>query len=105
MALINDFASRFRKGLSNPFTPMEAGSMDRTTMAGKVRGKESYCKTCKLHVTTNMQWAHRHSTYVFRLRCDRCGNVVEGGASDCVSVLGVRPDAVKWTQEKGEDRR
>lgn len=88
MANILDFGSRYKKGLSNPFS-----------------SKGQYCITCKMEVDVITFSAHRGTTYVYRKQCKRCGNIIERGASDCISVLGVSQDAIRWTSETGEDRR
>lgn len=89
MALLNDFASRFRKGLANPF---EAPRLE-------------WCPTCHMQVDHETEGQHQGTTYVYRRRCKRCGSVIARGLFDNVSVLGPPQNAVEWTQEIGADRR
>lgn len=94
MALLNNFASRFRKGLSNPF---EAGGRD-------------WCPRCRQDVDTETQHAHRGTIYGYRRRCRRCGGVIARGVYDNVPLMQTTPSpahvaAGQWTQEQGTDRR
>lgn len=92
MPFLNNFASRFRKGLSNPF---EAGGRD-------------WCPRCQQDVDTETQHAHRGTTYGYRRRCKRCGDVIANGLSDNVVLATgkpIAPAAVAWSEERGEDRR
>jgi hypothetical protein len=90
MAHLNDFGSRFRKGLSNPF---ESTGRD-------------WCPTCRQDVETQTEHAHRFTTYAYRRRCKRCGSVIARGVSDNVAVVGLSaPAALPWSEERGEDRR
>lgn len=95
MAQLNDFGSRFRKGLTtaNPFTAL-----------GRI-----YCPSCRMDVDHETESAHKGSIYVYRRRCKRCGGVVARGVYDNVALL-LTPSpahvaADQWTQEQGEDRR
>lgn len=91
MANLNDHASRFRKGLSNPFT---AGGRD-------------WCPTCHQDVDTQTEHAHHGTTYAYRRRCRRCGQVIARGLHDNVVMITgqVNPAAAAWSQASGEDRR
>lgn len=91
MANLNDFASRFRKGIASPFTSF---------------GLE-WCRRCRMEVDCDTQAAHRGTTYVFKRWCLRCGLVVKSGVFDNVPLLG-RPlpaAALEWTTAPGQDRR
>lgn len=91
MANLNDFASRFRKGLSNPF---------------EARGRD-WCTRCQRDVDTQTEHAHRFTTYAYRRRCLRCGLVIARGVSDVVAIEAgglSAPAAVPWSQAGGEDR-
>ena len=91
MANLNDFASRFRKGLSSPFTTF---------------GLE-WCPHCRMEVDTETEAAHRGTTYVYKRWCKRCGTVIKRGIYDHVPLLG-RPlpaAALEWTTAPGQDRR
>lgn len=96
MANLNDFASRFRKGLpsAQPFTAL-----------GRV-----YCPTCRMDVDHQTEHAHRGAVYVYRRRCRRCGGVIARGVYDNVPLIQTVPSAThvegeRWTQAPGEDRR
>ncbi len=92
MAYLNDFASRFRKGLANPFA---AGGRD-------------WCPTCQQDVDTETAHAHRGTTYGYRRRCLRCGAVIAHGLNDNVTIVTGQPigaAAVAWAEQPGEDRR
>lgn len=92
MANLNDFAARFRKGISSPFTS---------------DGNRRYCLTCKMDVDCELAAAHRGTTFVFRRRCRRCGTVIERGVNDNVVLVTGQWNAaaVAWTHAPGEDRR
>lgn len=88
MAYLNDFASRFRKGLANPFTA-----------AGR-----DWCVRCQQDVDVETEHAHHGTTYAYRRRCRRCGQVLARGMHDnVVTVVGSIADG--WTQEAGKDQR
>ena len=89
MAYLNDFSSRFRKGLANPFA---AGGRD-------------WCPRCHQDVATQTEHAHRQTTYVYRRRCQRCGEVIARGVHDNVPTVEAQQAAVRWTLEPGADRR
>lgn len=92
MAYLNDFASRYRKGLANPF---EAGGRD-------------WCPRCHQDVDTETVHAHRGSIYGYRRRCRRCGDVIANGICDNVHLVTpnpVRPAADAWSTARGADRR
>lgn len=91
MANINDHAARFRKGLSNPFSS---------------EGRE-WCPTCRMHVDHDTQGRHQGTTYAYRRRCKRCGYVLARGVSDVqlVNIEALPPAALRWSVERGEDRR
>lgn len=96
MAYLNNFASRFRKGIAsaNPFTAL-----------GRV-----YCASCRMDVDHETESAHRGSIYVYRRRCKRCGGVLARGVYDNVPLLQSAPSPARveadgWTQAPGEDRR
>lgn len=92
MANISDFASRFRKGLSSPFTPSGL----------------KYCPDCKMEVDSNIQSHHQGTTWAYRERCCRCGHVFQRGVFDNVVLLSgqpLSPAAIEWTLKPGRDRR
>lgn len=92
MAHLNDFASRYRKGLSNPFTS---------------DGLE-WCPTCQMQVDHETQGRHQGTTYAYKRTCRRCGGVIARGVCDNVLVLNGQPlpePALRWSTERGEDRR
>lgn len=92
MANLNDFASRFRKGLSNPF----------------LASGRDWCPRCAQDVDTETAHAHRGSIYGYRRRCRRCGDVIANGLHDNVVLLTKPPiggPAVQWAEERGADRR
>ncbi len=84
MAFLNDHASRFRKGLSNPFTATGL----------------QYCIRCKTDVDTRIESHHQGTTYAFKQWCRRCGHVIARGVSDNVLMLSGRPlppAALEWS--------
>lgn len=92
MAYLQNFASRYRKGLANPFA---AGGRD-------------WCPRCRQDVDTDTAHAHRGSIYGYRRRCRRCGEVLAQGLSDQVYLVTPnpeRPAAEMWAASRGEDRR
>lgn len=93
MALLNDFASRFRKGISTAFTS---------------QGTDRWCLGCRTWVTCTTEHAHRGTTYVFRRQCRRCGRTIERGVYDNVAIVNgqaLPQSALDWTLARGEDRR
>lgn len=94
MSYLNDFGSRFRKGIATPFTAI-----------GRI-----WCPTCRQDVDHDTVSAHRGTIYVYRRRCKRCGGVLARGVYDNVPLIQTTPsaahrDAEVWTQAPGEDRR
>lgn len=91
MANLNDFASRFRKGIGNPFTSF---------------GLE-WCPRCRMEVDCDTQAIHSGTTYGFKRWCLRCGRVVKAGLYDNVVLLGspMPQAALAWSTEPGQDRR
>jgi len=94
MANLNDFAKRFRIGLStaSPFTSM---------------GLE-WCPRCKMEVDTDTESVHEGTTYAFRRQCLRCGRTVKRGIYNNVPLLSNTPlpaAALEWTTQPGQDRR
>lgn len=93
MANLNDFAKRFRLGVSSasPFTSL---------------GLE-WCPRCKTEVDTETQTHHHDRTYGYKRWCRRCGYVVKYGVFDNVPILSrpTPPDALAWVKAEGEDRR
>lgn len=94
MAQLNDFASRFRKGLSSasPFTSL---------------GLE-WCPRCQMEVDCDTKAHHQGSTYAYKRWCLRCGLVVKNGVYDNVVMLSgqpLPPAFVAWSTEPGQDRR
>lgn len=92
MSNLNDFASRFRKGISNPFTSF---------------GLE-WCPRCKMEVDCDTESIHdtRTNVYAFKRWCLRCGKVIKRGLYDCVPLLG-RPlpnAALEWSISSDKDR-
>ena len=91
MAYLNNFASRFRKGITSPFL-----------------SEADWCARCRSEVDTETEAAHRGTTFVYRRRCGRCGLVLARGVYDNVAVVTgepISPTAVAWTEAPGEDRR
>ena len=91
MSNLNDFASRFRKGLSNPFASF---GLD-------------WCQRCRMEVEVDTQAQHVGETYAYRKQCLRCGLTTSRGVYDNVPLLS-RPlpaAALEWTMESGKDRR
>lgn len=85
MANLNDHASRYRKGLSNPFTSVGL----------------KWCAACRMDVDTRTASHHRGTMYVYKQTCLRCGAVLDRGVCDNVVLVG-RPlpaAAVEWTLE------
>jgi hypothetical protein len=94
MAYLNDWASRFRKGLTsaNPFTSF---------------GLE-WCPRCKTEVDCDTQAHHQGTTYAYKRWCLRCGKVIKRGVFDNVVILSDRPlpaAALEWSMAPGQDRR
>lgn len=94
MANLNDFASRFRKGLpsANPF---------------QTCGLE-WCRRCQMEVDTETHGHHQGTTYAYRRSCLRCGLPLSRGVYDNVVLIGsggASDAAVQWTLERGDDRR
>jgi hypothetical protein len=93
MAHLNNFAPRFRKGLSSPFTAF---------------GRD-WCDRCRTETASRSDNVHSGTTYGFKRCCLRCGKVLAFGVYDNVPVIagggGVPAQAVEWAQAPGEDRR
>lgn len=92
MANLNDYGSRFRKGIGNPFSSF---------------GLE-WCPRCRMEVDCDTQAAHEGTTYAFKRWCLRCGKVIKRGVYDCVPLVqgqGLPAAALEWTTEPGQDRR
>lgn len=92
MANLNDFGSRFRKGIASPFTSF---------------GLE-WCPRCKMEVDCDTQAAHRGTVYVYKRWCLRCGLVIKRGVYNNVPLLTNQPlpaAALEWTTTPGQDRR
>lgn len=92
MANLNDFASRFRKGIGNPFSSF---------------GLE-WCPRCRTEVDCDTQAIHSGTTYGFKRWCLRCGKVIKFGVYDNVVLLSGRPlppAALEWSTKPGQDRR
>lgn len=93
MAQLNDFASRFRKGLASasPFTSL---------------GLE-WCPFCKMEVDCDTRAHHQGTTYAYKRWCLRCGKVVKRGVFDNVAILSGRPlppAALTWTASPEQQR-
>lgn len=92
MANLNDYASRFRKGIGNPFSSF---------------GLE-WCPRCKMEVDCDTAATHRGTTYAFKRWCLRCGKVIKRGLYDCVPLISKTPlpaAALEWSTTPGQDRR
>lgn len=92
MANLNDHASRFRKGLSNPFSSF---------------GLE-WCPRCKMEVDCDTAAMHHGTTYGYRRWCLRCGFVIKRGVYDNVVILSGQPlpaAVLEWSLTSGKDRR
>lgn len=94
MANLNDFAKRFRVGLSSasPFTTL---------------GLE-WCPRCKMEVDCDTQAHHEGTTYAYRRWCLRCGKVVKHGIYQNVPLVALGPmpaAALEWATKPGQDRR
>ena len=103
MAHLNDFESRFRKGLStaSPFTAVSTSGNPFSSF-----GLE-WCPRCKMEVDCDTQAHHQGTTYAYKRWCLRCGRVVRRGVYDRVVLLG-RPlpaAALEWSTAPGQDRR
>lgn len=98
MANLNDHQSRFRKGLSNPFSSANPFSVAR----------EEFCPTCQTDVDVDTRSHHQGTTYAWKRSCRRCGGVLARGVFDNVPVIAggtLPPAALAWSLEGGEDRR
>lgn len=91
MANLNDHSSRFRKGLSNPFSTFG----------------EDWCPRCKAVTDCDTQAQHVDRTYAYKRTCNRCGRVTSRGVFDNVPLLSrpLPPAALEWTMAPGVDRR
>lgn len=92
MSMLNDYGSRFRKGVGNPFTSF---------------GLE-WCPRCKTEVDCDTQAVHQGATYGYKRWCLRCGKVIKAGLYECVPLLagaGLPPAALEWSTAPGKDRR
>lgn len=68
-----------------------------------------YCLFCKREVDTDTEAHWKNDTYVFRRQCCRCGQVINWGVYNQVSLLTPGPLpavqlAYDWVTERGEDR-
>lgn len=90
MANLNDHASRFRKGISNPFTSF---------------GLE-WCPRCKTEVDCDTQAIHSGTIYAFKRWCLRCGKVIKSGLYDTVPLIGqpLPQAALEWSIKPEQDR-
>lgn len=90
MAFLNDHGSRFRKGLSNPFSS---------------HGLE-WCLTCQQQVDHTTQGRQQGTTYAYKRTCDRCGGVIARGVADVTLVdQPLSPAALRWSLTPEADRR
>ena len=94
MANLNDFAKRFRVGLSSasPFTSL---------------GLE-WCPRCQMEVDCDTQAHCAGSTYAYKRWCTRCGRVIKMGVYDNVTLVGggtLPAAALEWVTTPGQDRR
>lgn len=104
MANLNDHASRFRKGLSSPFSDYQPGAGGNTFATF---GAE-WCPRCKMEVDCDTQAEHHGTTYGFKRWCLRCGKVVKFGVYNHVPLISgatLPPVAIEWATEPGQDRR
>lgn len=93
MANLNDHASRFRKGIGQPFS---AGN-----------GPE-WCPRCRTEVDHETAAEHQGTAYGWKRWCLRCGKVLSYGVFDNVPILSVAPlpaAALSWVLQPGRDRR
>ena len=103
MAQINNFRRRFRAGLTSasPFTPLASGN-------GVPVGKLEFCPRCKDEVDTETQAHHQGTTYSFRRRCLRCGQVLAHGVYRNVPIFSDTPlpaGTMEWVTTPGKDNR
>ena len=103
MAQINTFPERFRLGFASasPFASLQPNT-------GIPSGKLEYCTTCKDEVDTDTQARHQGTTYLWRRRCLRCGQVLARGIYHNVPILSAVPlpaGSAEWTTTPGVDRR
>lgn len=93
MANLNDFAARFRHGLSsaNPF---------------KTFGTE-WCPRCRMEVDCDTEAHHEGTVYGYKRSCRRCGRVIMRGLFNNVPLLSnvpLPPAALEWSLKPGQDR-
>jgi len=94
MAHLNNFARRFRVGLSSA-TPFATLGLE-------------YCPHCKTEVDTDTAARHERTTYSFKRWCRRCGGVVKHGVFHNVPILSSIPlpaGTMEWVTKPGQDRR
>jgi len=85
---LNDFASRFRKGVTSA-SPFSAIGLQ-------------YCRRCKQDVDVRTESRHQGTTFAFKSWCRRCGRVINRGVHDNVVLIGtggLADRAVEWTAE------
>ncbi len=95
MANLNDWARRFRVGLSSA-TPFASLGLE-------------WCPRCKMEVDCDTQAHHQGTTYAYKRWCQRCGRVIKYGVYQNVRLLHgaspVPPAALEWVTKPEQDRR
>lgn len=104
MANLNNHASRFRKGLSNPFSDCTGAGGNAFATLGT-----EWCSRCQMAVDCDTQAEHQGTTYGYKRWCLRCGKVVKFGLYENVPLLSggvtLQPVALEWATRPGQDRR
>ena len=93
MANLNNWASRFRKGLASA-TPFSSFGM-------------LWCVRCRSEQEHDTDSRHVGKTFAFKQWCRRCGHVNKYGVFDNVPLLS-RPlpaAALTWVTTPAQDRR
>lgn len=95
MSYINNWARRFRAGISSA-TPFKSMGMD-------------WCPTCKRECECDTASHHNGTIYAYKRWCTRCGRVLLYGVYDNVPLIGLTrplpPAALEWVTEPAQDRR